>query len=165
MRRRPTPHPTSRMLNRPHFVKQARHENASPKPRIRRSGRDHPHTAQANLVVAALEDAHVDKSELSVSTTNKVQGREFALTVAWHPFAGLDRCDRVLPSPDRLCIVLSRHLHACIVVGRAGTADILLEHPVSDDLVIGGPEPQVDGVTPHHHILEHLSLHRMPLPA
>jgi hypothetical protein len=64
--------------------------------------------------------------------------------------------------PGRICVMLSRHRHGCIVVGRAGTADILLEHPDNTDLVIGEPEPQVDGVTAHHQVLEHLGTHRIP---
>jgi hypothetical protein len=121
------------------------------------------HTAQANLVVTGLEDAGVDTSALTITTANKIQGREFALTIAWHPLAGRVDATEFHLDPGRMCVMLSRHRHACVVVGRAGTADILLEHPDNTDLIIGEPEPQVDGVTAHHQVLERLGAHRTPV--
>jgi superfamily I DNA and/or RNA helicase len=56
-----------------------------------------------------------------VETANKLQGFEFDVVVAWHPLTGLPEPDGFHLDPGRLCILLTRHRHACIVVGRVPT--------------------------------------------
>jgi hypothetical protein len=114
------------------------------------------HNDQANLVAAKLEDLGVDLDQLTVTTANKIQGREFAITLAWHPLAGRVDATEFHLDPGRMCVMLSRHRHACVVVGRAGADQILLSHPDNADLIIGENQPEVDGYTAHWSVLDHL---------
>jgi hypothetical protein len=119
------------------------------------------HNDQANLVAAKLEDLGVDLDQLTVTTANRIQGREFAITLAWHPLAGRVDATEFHLDPGRMCVMLSRHRHACIVVGRAGADQILLSHPDNADLIIGENQPEVDGYAAHWNVLDHLTRHRV----
>jgi hypothetical protein len=119
------------------------------------------HTDQANAVLVALEDAELPAGAVTVSTANRIQGREFALTLVWHPLAGRINASAFHLEAGRMCVMLSRHRHGCVVVGRAGAEQILLEHPDSDPVMIGEPEPHVDGREANWRVLQHLAGHRV----
>ncbi|MEU8158842.1 AAA family ATPase [Micromonospora parva] len=120
------------------------------------------HNDQANLVQAKLEDLGVDLDRMTVTTANKIQGREFAITLVWHPLAGRVDATEFHLDPGRMCVMLSRHRHASIVVGRAGADQILLSHPDNTELIVGENQPEVDGYTAHWNVLDHLAHHRVP---
>jgi hypothetical protein len=48
-----------------------------------------------------------------------------------------------------------------VVVGRVGADQILLEHPDNNPVLIGEPEPHVDGRAANWRVLEHLGAHRL----
>ncbi len=60
-----------------------------------------------------------------------------------------------------MCVMLSRHRHACIVVGRAGASRLLSEFPDSDPIYLEEPEKLPDGWEANFQVLEHLGRHRV----
>lgn len=81
------------------------------------------HTDQ-KLLLRALCDA-AGLFDVIVNTTNQLQGREFDLTIGWHPLAGLARPDEFHLEAGRLCVMCTRHRHACILVGRRSDRELL----------------------------------------
>jgi hypothetical protein len=82
-----------------------------------------PHTVQRDAVRDGLDAAGI--TGVRVDTANRLQGLEFDVVLAWHPLAGLPTSDEWHLDPGRMCVLITRHRHACIVVGRAD-ADSLL---------------------------------------
>jgi hypothetical protein len=60
-----------------------------------------------------------------VDTANKLQGLEFDVSICWHPMAGLDEADEFHLESGRLCVMCTRHRHACIIVGRQGDRELV----------------------------------------
>ena len=81
------------------------------------------HTDQ-KLLMRALCDA-AGLPGVIVNTANQLQGLEFDLTISWHPLAGLARPDEFHLEAGRLCVMCTRHRHACIVVGRRSDRELL----------------------------------------
>jgi hypothetical protein len=76
----------------------------------------------------------------------KLQGLEFEVVFAWHPLAGLTEADGFHLDPGRLCVLLTRHRQACVVVGRACDACLLDGHPPATPAYSGwDPDPVLDG--------------------
>lgn len=94
-------------------------------------------------------------------TANRLQGREFAVTIILHPLSGRRDASAFHLEAGRLCVLASRHRHACIVVTRAGIADLLDNHPSNDPVHLGVPAKFPDGWEAHQHVLDHLSQHRI----
>ncbi|MGX1887352.1 AAA domain-containing protein [Streptomyces sp. NPDC055287] len=95
-------------------------------------------------------------------TANRLQGREFAVTIVLHPLSGRRDASAFHLEAGRLCVLASRHRHACIMVARAGITDLLDRHPSNDPVPLGVPAKFPDGWEAHQHVLEHLSEHRIP---
>jgi len=112
------------------------------------------HTLQRDMLRTALDEA--DLADVHVDTANRLQGLEFEVVVAWHPLAGLPDVDAFHLDPGRLCVMLTRHRHACIVVGRAGADRLLAEFPDSDPIFLEEPEKFPDGWQANHVVLSHL---------
>lgn len=74
------------------------------------------HNDQKAMVRAMLD--HGGLTGVVVNTANKLQGLEFDLVVCWHPLAGLDEADEFHLEAGRLCVMCTRHRHACVIVGR-----------------------------------------------
>jgi hypothetical protein len=117
------------------------------------------HISQENAVKAALSDAGVPAG-VTVSTANRIQGREYTATFIWHPLTGRRDSSPFHTDPGRLAVMLTRHRHAVTVVGRAGIDHCLLNTADSDDLHIGEPEPRLDPIEANWAILDHLMQHR-----
>ena len=118
------------------------------------------HNEQTDLLRARLDAAGL--MEIVVDTANKLQGREFDVMIAWHPLAGLPDPDPFHLDPGRLCVLLTRHRHACIVVGRAGDRALLDSTPPTTPAYLGwDPDPVLDGWDVHRSVLEVLEPHRM----
>ena len=62
----------------------------------------------------------------------------------------------------RLCVLTSRHRHACIVVARAGIPELLDAHPSSEPVHLNVPAKFPDGWEANHAVLAHLAHHRVP---
>jgi hypothetical protein len=99
---------------------------------------------------------------VTVDTANRLQGREYDVTVVLHPLSGRPDATAFHLETGRLCVLASRHRHACIVVARAGIAELLDEHPSTEPVQLGVTVKFPDGWTANHAVLEHLSEHRVP---
>jgi AAA domain len=102
------------------------------------------HNDQKDLLRARLDA--VGLGVVKVDTANKLQGLEYDVVVCWHPLAGLTDADEFHVDSGRLCVLTTRHRHACIVVGRRGDRELVQGLPpstpawpgVEDDSVLGG---------------------------
>jgi superfamily I DNA and/or RNA helicase len=85
------------------------------------------HRGQRNHVRTALQNARartgVPMNEVVVDTANVLQGREFEIVVVWHPLSGRRDASEFHLDAGRLCVLLSRHRQACIVVSRGGALE------------------------------------------
>ncbi|GJF30229.1 helicase [Kitasatospora sp. NE20-6] len=126
------------------------------------------HRDQAAAVRAALAalGVPVDAAAgpaVTVDTANRLQGREYDVTVVLHPLSGRPDATAFHLETGRLCVLASRHRHACIVVARAGIPELLDEHPSAEPVQLGVAVKFPDGWEANHAVLAHLSRHRVPL--
>jgi hypothetical protein len=119
------------------------------------------HNDQVLALRLALNEVGVDPDEVIVSTANRIQGREYDVTLVWHPLAGRRDATKFHLEAGRMCVMLSRHRHACIVVGRGGALRLLEEFPDSDPMFLGEPEKFPDGWQANHDVLKHLEHYRV----
>ncbi|WP_220729703.1 AAA family ATPase [Streptomyces radicis] len=111
------------------------------------------HNDQADAVRARLSP---ELAGVTVDTANKLQGREFDVTLVWHPLSGRADASAFHLETGRLCVLLSRHRHACVVVARDGIRSLLDRHPSSQPLHLDVPPKFPDGWRAHQTIMEHL---------
>jgi hypothetical protein len=95
--------------------------------------------------------------EITVDTANRLQGREYDLTVVLHPLSGRRDATAFHLESGRLCVLTSRHRHACVVVARAGIAELLDAHPSTEPVHLGVPVKFPDGWEANQSMLAHLS--------
>ncbi|GAA2713590.1 MULTISPECIES: AAA domain-containing protein [Streptomyces] len=117
------------------------------------------HRDQAAAVRAAL--AGLGATGVTVDTANRLQGREFDVTVVLHPLSGRPDATAFHLETGRLCVLASRHRHACIVVCRAGVDRLLDEHPSTEPVQLGVTVKFPDGWEANHAVLAHLAEHRI----
>ncbi|AXG78015.1 AAA family ATPase [Streptomyces paludis] len=117
------------------------------------------HRDQAAAVRAAL--AGLGVSGVAVDTANRLQGREFDVTVVLHPLSGRPDATAFHLETGRLCVLASRHRHACVVVCRAGVAELLDEHPSTEPVQLGVTVKFPDGWEANHAVLAELAEHRV----
>ncbi len=118
------------------------------------------HRAQRSAARMRLDEvaaeAGIDASAVTVDTANRLQGREYHVVVVLHPLSGRAAASEFHLETGRLCVLLSRHRHACIVVGRGGIAELLDTHPLSTPIWLGAPIPVPDGWEANQSVLEGL---------
>jgi hypothetical protein len=117
------------------------------------------HRDQAAAVRAALAGFGV--SDVVVDTANRLQGREFDLTIVLHPLSGRRDATAFHLETGRLCVLASRHRQACVVVARAGIPALLDAHPSVEPVHLGVPVKFPDGWEAHQAVLAHLAKHRV----
>ncbi|MEV0277275.1 AAA domain-containing protein [Streptomyces sp. NPDC050610] len=117
------------------------------------------HRDQAAAVRAALAELGV--SGVAVDTANRLQGREFDVTVMLHPLSGRPDATAFHLETGRLCVLASRHRHACIVVCRAGVAELLDDHPSAEPVQLGVAVKFPDGWEAMCATWDHWSGHRV----
>ena len=126
------------------------------------------HRIQRSAVQIRLDElgrqVGLDVTGVAVDTANRLQGREFHVVVVLHPLSGRAAASEFHLETGRLCVLLSRHRHACIVVARHGINDVLDAHPMSQPIWIGAPLPIPDGWEANQSVLEQLASHRVSLP-
>jgi hypothetical protein len=124
------------------------------------------HRDQAAAVRAAIAalglPAELRATEVTVDTANRLQGREFDVTVVLHPLSGRPDATAFHLETGRLCVLASRHRHACIVVCRAGVDELLDEHPATEPVQLGVTVQFPDGWEANHSVLAHLAEHTVP---
>ncbi|MFG2571167.1 AAA family ATPase [Streptomyces sp. NPDC048481] len=118
------------------------------------------HRDQAAAVRAALSELGV--ADVTVDTANRLQGMEFDVTVILHPLSGRPDATAFHLETGRLCVLASRHRHACVVVCRAGVGDLLDEYPSTEPVQLGTLVKFPDGWEANHAVLAHLAEHRVP---
>ncbi|MER7399569.1 hypothetical protein ABT381_29130, partial [Streptomyces sp. NPDC000151] len=94
--------------------------------------------------------------------SDRLQGREFDVTVVLHPLSGRPDATAFHLETGRLCVLASRHRHACIVVCREGVTQLLDEHPSTEPVQLGVTVKFPDGWEANHAVLAHLAEHRVP---
>ncbi|MEV6695761.1 AAA domain-containing protein [Streptomyces sp. NPDC051453] len=117
------------------------------------------HRDQAAAVRSALAELGV--TDVTVDTANRLQGREFDVTVVLHPLSGRPDATAFHLETGRLCVLASRHRHACIVVCRAGVPDLLDNHPSTEPVQLGVTVKFPDGWEANHAVLARLTEHRV----
>jgi hypothetical protein len=116
------------------------------------------HTDQRDHVRTALDRAGLQA--VTVDTANRLQGRQFEVTLVWHPLSGRRDASAFHLETGRLCVLASRHRQACIVVARAGIEDQLHEYPADEPVWLGTDPPPIDGWAANVSFLDHLSRFR-----
>ncbi|HEY2672309.1 MAG TPA: AAA family ATPase [Rugosimonospora sp.] len=98
---------------------------------------------------------------ITVDTANRLQGREYDVTVVLHPLSGRRDASAFHLESGRLCVLTSRHRHACIVVARAGIPELLDAHPSTEPVHLNVPVKFPDGWEAHQATMSHLERHRI----
>lgn len=119
------------------------------------------HRDQVAGIRAALDRLGDDLSSVTVDTANRLQGREYDVCVVLHPLSGRRDATAFHLETGRLCVLLSRHRHACIVVARAGIPELLDAHPHTEPVHLGVPVKFPDGWEAHQAVLSHLARYRV----
>lgn len=122
-----------------------------------RDQRDYVRAATAEV----LGELGLPHDMVTVDTANVLQGREFEIVLVWHPLSGRRDASSFHLDAGRLCVLLSRHRQACIVVSRGGIREQLRTHPSTDPVWLGESAPVTDGWHAHLTILDHLEAHRV----
>ena len=122
-----------------------------------RDQRDYMRAAAADV----LKELGMAQNAVTVDTANVLQGREFEVVLVWHPLSGRRDASTFHLDAGRLCVLLSRHRQACIVVSRGGIRDQLHAHPSTDPVWLGEAAPMTDGWHAHLTILDHLDGYRV----
>ncbi|KOV94336.1 helicase [Streptomyces sp. NRRL B-3648] len=117
------------------------------------------HRDQAAAVRTALADLGVP--DVTVDTANRLQGREYDVTVVLHPLSGRPDATAFHLETGRLCVLASRHRHACIMICRAGVTDLLDDYPSTEPVQLGTLVKFPDGWEANHAVLSHLAEHRV----
>jgi hypothetical protein len=120
------------------------------------------HRDQAQAIRAQL--GPLAAQGVTVDTANRLQGREFDLTIVLHPLSGRRDATVFHLEAGRLCVLTSRHRHACIVVARAGIPELLDAHPHSEPVHINVPVKFPDGWEANQAIMAHLSQSKVRAP-
>jgi hypothetical protein len=115
----------------------------------------------------ALDNAGSDNSARDVTkvvadTANRLQGREFDVMIMLHPLSGRRDATAFHLEAGRLCVLASRHRHACIVVARAGIPELLDAHPSAEPVHLGVPVKFPDGWEAQQSFMAHLARFRVP---
>ncbi|WP_434743027.1 AAA family ATPase [Micromonospora sp. SH-82] len=114
--------------------------------------------AHRDQVAAIRAHLGVAGAGITVDTANRLQGREYDVTIVLHPLSGRRDATAFHLESGRLCVLTSRHRHACVVVARAGIGELLDAHPSTEPVHLDVPVRFPDGWEAHQQLL-HL-LHR-----
>jgi hypothetical protein len=122
------------------------------------------HRDQARAIRSALAVLGPAVAGITVDTANRLQGREFDVTVVLHPLSGRRDATQFHLEAGRLCVLTSRHRHACIVVARAGIPELLDAHPSTEPVHLNVPAKFPDGREANHAVMAALAEHRVRAP-
>jgi energy-coupling factor transporter ATP-binding protein EcfA2 len=102
-----------------------------------------------------------DVTRVVADTANRLQGREFDVMIMLHPLSGRRDATAFHLEAGRLCVLASRHRHACVVVARAGIPELLDAHPSAEPVHLGVPVKFPDGWEAHQSFMAHLARFRV----
>jgi hypothetical protein len=114
------------------------------------------------LAYPVLSGPERDVTQVVADTANRLQGREFDVMIMLHPLSGRRDATAFHLEAGRLCVLASRHRHACVVVARAGIPELLDAHPSAEPVHLGVPVKFPDGWEAHQSFMAHLSRSRVP---
>ncbi|AVT34380.1 helicase [Plantactinospora sp. BC1] len=97
---------------------------------------------------------------ITVDTANRLQGREYDVVIVLHPLSGRRDATAFHLEAGRLCVLVSRHRHACVVVARAGIGELLDAHPSTEPVHLNVPVKFPDGWEANQAIAAHLASSR-----
>ncbi|MEV4754687.1 AAA domain-containing protein [Micromonospora sp. NPDC049559] len=100
------------------------------------------HRDQVAVIRSLLGEA---AAGITVDTANRLQGREYDVTIVLHPLSGRRDATAFHLESGRLCVLTSRHRHACVVVARDGIAELLDAHPSTEPVHLNVPVKFPDG--------------------
>ena len=120
------------------------------------------HRDQAQAVRSALRAAGA--AGVTVDTANRLQGREFDVTIVLHPLSGRRDATAFHLEAGRLCVLTTRHRHACIVVARAGIPELLDAHPSTEPVHLNVPVKFPDGWAANQAVMAHLQQWKVRAP-
>jgi hypothetical protein len=107
------------------------------------------HVASGAAMRRHLRRRGVPPDQLKVDTPEIWQGLERPIMVVKHPLSGKKRLGLFDLEPGRWCVMLSRHLLGCVIVGRDGITDALERHAHSCDRVMGSDDSEWIGRQAH----------------
>ena len=111
---------------------------------------------------AAIRSALAGRAPgITVDTANRLQGREYDVAIVLHPLSGRLDATAFHLETGRLCVLTSRHRHACIVVARAGIQELLDAHPSTEPVHLNVPVKFPDGWEANQSILTHLTQYKV----
>ncbi len=116
------------------------------------------HRDQARAIRNALGPA---LAAVTVDTANRLQGREFDVMIVLHPLSGRVDATAFHLEAGRLCVLTSRHRHACIVVARAGIPELLDAYPSTEPVHLNVPAKFPDGWEANQAVIAHLAERRV----
>jgi len=119
------------------------------------------HRDQARAVRAALPP---ELDGITVDTANRLQGREYDVAIVLHPLSGRRDATAFHLEAGRLCVLTSRHRHACVVVARVGIPELLDAHPSTEPVHLNVPAKFPDGWEANQAIMAHLERVRVRAP-
>lgn len=117
------------------------------------------HRDQAKAIRSRLGPA---LAGIAVDTANRLQGREFDVLIVLHPLSGRHDATAFHLEAGRLCVLTSRHRHACIVVARAGIPELLDAYPSTEPVHLNVPAKFPDGWEANQAVMAHLADRRVP---
>lgn len=118
------------------------------------------HRDQVSHLRTALDK--LGHSAVVVDTANRLQGLEFDVLVGIHPMTGLAEPDAFHLDPGRLCVMLTRHRHACVLIGRSSDVELLDGIPPSTPAYLGATtDPILDGWSTHRAVYRTLAANRV----
>jgi hypothetical protein len=126
-----------------------------------------PVTADRIAIGAAHRDqvavirSFLKSPDITVDTANRLQGREYDVTIVLHPLSGRRDATAFHLESGRLCVLTSRHRHACIVVSRAGIPELLDAHPSTEPVHLNVPVKFPDGWEANQSMMAHLATHQV----
>ena len=92
---------------------------------------------------------------------HRLQGREFDVPIVLHRLSGRGDATVFHREGGRLCVLTSRHRHACIVVARVGIPELLDAHPSTEPVHINVPAKFPDGWEANQAVMAHLAQWRV----
>ena len=116
------------------------------------------HRDQAQAIRTALGPG---LSAVTVDTANRLQGREFDVMIVLHPLSGRVDATAFHLEAGRLCVLTSRHRHACIVVARAGIPELLDAYPSTEPVHLNVPAKFPDGWEANQAVMAQLTERRV----
>ena len=109
-----------------------------------------------------LSNTGRDVTKVVADTANRLQGREFDVLIMLHPLSGRRDATAFHLEAGRLCVLASRHRHACVVGARAGIPELLDAHPSAEPVHLGVPVKFPDGWEAQQSFMAHLARYRVP---